>query len=173
MRQHDDVRSIVVMGVSGSGKSTIALALSKSIGGEFLDADSLHTPESVAKMKSAIALGDDDRWPWLKVVGLRIREFEADRLSSSTACSALKRRYREVLRNLVPNLFFVGLEGSPALIASRVATRASGILPPALLGSQFADLEPLEADERGLRVDVALSPAQIVDLVVAHFVAKP
>ena len=72
-----------------------------------------------------------------------------------------------------PNLFFVGLEGSPALIASRVATRASGILPPALLGSQFADLEPLEADERGLRVDVALSPAQIVDLVVAHFVAKP
>jgi gluconokinase len=166
-----DHRSVVVMGVSGSGKSTIAMALSKRLGGEFLDADSLHSPENIAKMASGEALSDDDRWPWLKLVGERIKDYEEGHLSSFTACSALKRSYRDALRVVVLDLFFVFLDGSPAVIEKRIEVRASGYMPSSLLASQFATLEPLQPDERGLRLDANESPNEIVSLIVSQLSA--
>ena len=171
MTQDNDVLSIVVMGVSGSGKTTIGLALSKNIGCTFLDADALHTPDNIKKMTSGHALDDEDRWPWLQSVGERIKAYEEDHLGSVTACSSLRRSYRDVLRNFVPDLFFVYLGGSLGLTAPRVETRANNVLPRALLGSQFDVLEPLEADEVGLCVDAEKNPNEIVNLVVRHLSA--
>lgn len=172
MTQGNDVRSIVVMGVSGSGKTTIGLALSKKLNCAFSDADLLHTPEHITKMSSGHALDDEDRWPWLRSVGERIKAYKGDRLGSVTACSSLKRSYRDVLRDYVPNLFFVFLGGSLGIITARVEERPNNVLPPTLLASQFDVLEPLEADEVGLRVDGEKDPDEIVNLVVRHFSAS-
>jgi len=171
MTRGNDVHSIVVMGVSGSGKTTVGRALSKNINCVFLDADALHTSSNIEKMSSGHALEDKDRWPWLRSVGEHIKAFEEDRLSSVTACSSLKRSYRDVLRGYVPDLFFVFLDGPRGIIAARVKERPNSLLPPSLLASQFDDLEPLEADEVGLRVDTDKDPNEIVNLVERYLAA--
>jgi carbohydrate kinase (thermoresistant glucokinase family) len=157
---------IVVMGVEGSGKSTVGLALSERLGYEFIDADGLHPLANKEKMASGEPLNDEDRLPWLRAVGSRIAEISAFGDSSVTACSALKRAYRDLLRQYAPNLFFAFLDGPLDVVRARVEQRHHEFMPAALLESQFATLEPLAPDERGVRIDLRMSPMAQVDEIV-------
>jgi gluconokinase len=156
------------MGVAGSGKSTVARALATRLDYGFIDADSLHSPENIAKMTAGHPLDDDDRYPWLHAVGRRVESDTVDQHGTVTACSALKRAYRDVLRLYVPDAFFVYLDGSFEVVKARIETRPHEIISESLLGSQFAILEPLGEDERGTRVDIRFSPEAIVDDVAAQ-----
>ena len=160
---------LVVMGVSGSGKSTVAAALAGALGGIYLDADDFHPPANVAKMSSGTPLTDDDRRPWLQAVADEIAVQSAKGRLAVVACSALRRRYRDALREAAPDLFFVQLDGSPELLASRIGARTDHFMPPALLASQLEALEPLEADERGAIVSID----QPVEHIVADFTERP
>jgi carbohydrate kinase (thermoresistant glucokinase family) len=162
------VPSIVVMGVSGSGKTTVGQALADRLGARFADGDSFHPAENVEKMAAGHALTDADRLPWLRTVGHYIKDVESERASSVVACSALKRTYRDVLREQAPDLFFVFLDGSRQVIHDRVVARNHEFMPPSLLDSQFASLEPLEADERGMRIDITSAPDEIVSHIEAE-----
>jgi gluconokinase len=163
MEESHTVRSIVMMGVTGSGKSTIALALATRLNCEFLDADWLHSPQNIAKMSSGNALNDEERWPWLSAVGQKIKEMASHQGRSVTACSALKRSYRDRLREYVPDAYFIFLSGSFHDIEVRMSGREGAFMPPSLLASQFEILEPLQDDEVGIRVDVRMTPIEIVD----------
>jgi gluconokinase len=145
---------VVVMGVSGVGKSTIAAELAHRIRTPWLDADDLHPPENVTKMASGVPLDDDDRGPWLDLVAGRL-SVGAETDGIVVACSALRRRYRDRLRSAVQGVVFIHLTASPDLVASRARSRQGHFMPPALLESQFTTLEPLEPDERGTTIDVA------------------
>ncbi|MEV5833390.1 gluconokinase [Nocardia sp. NPDC052112] len=153
---------IVVMGVTGCGKSTIARQVAEITGAEFLDADDLHPPANVAKMATGIPLTDADRGPWLTAV----RDWLRTRSAGVVACSALRRRYRDVLRNGSESVAFVHLDGVPATIRSRMSARRGHFMRPVLLDSQLALLEPLEPDEFGVVLDVAAAPEEIARSVV-------
>lgn len=153
---------IVVMGVSGSGKSTVAAALAESVRGTYLDADDLHPPANVAKMSAGIPLTDEDRMPWLALVAEAMVAAEQRGGVAVTACSALRRTYRDALRDVAGDVFFVQLEGSPALLAERIGARTDHFMPAALLTSQLATLEPLEADESGAIVSIDAAPDDVV-----------
>lgn len=142
---------IVVMGPSGSGKSTVGLALAESIGARFIDADDLHPITNVDKMAAGIPLGDDDRMPWLGVVGEALQA--DDRIV--IACSALRRLYREAISAKAPDAFFAELMVDRADLEKRMRDRADHFMPAALLDSQLQTLEPLGADEHGIRVEPA------------------
>lgn len=165
------VRSIVVMGVAGSGKTTVARALAARLNYVFIDADWLHSPENIQKMSSGHPLSDEDRYPWLHSVGRRIESDTSSQRGTVTACSALKRAYRDILRLYVPDIFFVYLEGSPEVIQARIEFRRQEIMSGSLLASQFDILEPLRKDERGTSVDIRLSPEIIVNNIVAALAA--
>jgi gluconokinase len=150
---------LVVMGVSGSGKSTVGAALASELDVPFIDADSLHPVANVEKMAAGIPLTDDDRWPWLKLVGQQLSHSEATGLV--VACSALKRIYRESILAEEPRARFVYLEASRELLDARVHQRTGHFMPPALLDSQLATLEPLDPDEPGETVSAELAPAAI------------
>ncbi|WP_439592846.1 gluconokinase [Microbacterium sp.] len=150
--------SIVVMGVSGAGKSTVAAALAAALGGAYIDADDLHPAENVAKMAAGVPLDDGDRMPWLRLVGGALAE---DRLVV-VACSALRRTYRDVLRDAASRVFFVHLDVDPAVLSARLAQRTDHFMPASLLASQLATLEPLDADEAGIVVDAAAPLAEII-----------
>ena len=146
------------MGVSGSGKSTIGAALAADLSVDFLDGDDLHSDANKAKMSAGVPLTDEDRLPWLRAVGKAIRaEAEAGR-GIVVACSALKREYRDVLREGIDDLFFVYLAGSRELLASRLSHRSDHFMPASLLDSQLATLEPLQPDENGVVIDVDDNP---------------
>jgi carbohydrate kinase (thermoresistant glucokinase family) len=163
MHAMSDADPIVVMGVEGTGKSTVAQALSERLGYEYLDADWFHSLANRAKMASGEPLSDEDRWPWLRAVGERIRA-ESDRgRVTVTACSALKRSYRDLLREYEPAVFFVFLDGSIDEVRKRLERRHHPFMPSSLLDSQFAVLEPLAPDERGVRIDIQLSRNEQVD----------
>jgi gluconokinase len=156
---------IVVMGVSGSGKSTVGAALAGRLGVPFEDADDLHPPENIEKMSRGVPLDDHDRWPWLE----RIGEWLAAHQSGGVmACSALKRKYRDHLRHHCPSVEFLLLEGGRDLIERRQASRPGHFMPASLLTSQFETLEPLAPDERG----VVLSVAGSVDEIVEGYLAE-
>jgi gluconokinase len=159
-------RSIVILGVSGSGKSTVGRALAERLGYVFCDADDLHSRANIAKMHSGIPLTDEDRRPWLDAVGERISSSLADDLSIVVACSALKRSYRDIIRRHAPSAFFVLLDGSYSLIMSRIVSRHGSFMPPSLLASQFAALEPLAQDEAGATMDVAQPLESTVEDIV-------
>lgn len=165
MRNAVEMQSVVVMGVSGSGKSTIASALALRLGVEYIDADLLHTAASLAKMSSGEPLDDEERLPWLRLVGQRMKDVELSDRSSVVACSALKRIYRDVLRDYVADALFVQLVGSMELLNQRMSARPAGV-PASLLASQFATLEELKDDEGGVRIDVTLSPEEIVEQII-------
>lgn len=145
-------RMLVVMGVSGSGKTTIAHRLAHWLGYAFLDGDDLHPPANIAKMSAGVALEDADRWPWLDAIAAWMRRELAAGRSGVVACSALKRVYRERLRRVGPAVRFVYLEVSHDELARRLLARAH-FMPPELLGSQLATLEVPDGDEPALRVD--------------------
>jgi len=153
------------MGVQGAGKSTIGALLADRLGVAFIDGDRLHSPENVAIMAAGNALTDAEREPWLREVGRVLAENQGTGIV--IACSALRRRYRDLLRESVPELFVVYPEGSIELVSARIGARIHEFMPAGLLQSQFDTLEPLEADERGVAVDIALSPPQIIDALVA------
>lgn len=155
---------IVVMGVSGSGKSTVGAALAGRLGVPFEDADDLHPPANIAKMTRGEALDDGDRWPWLERIGEWLVE-HAD--GGVIACSALKRKYRDQLRHHCPSVEFLHLEGGREVIEQRQASRPGHFMPSSLLTSQFETLEPLAPDERGVVVDVSGS----VDAIVEGYLA--
>lgn len=156
---------VVVMGVSGSGKSTVGRALGEAFDAPFVDGDDLHPAANRRKMAAGVPLDDRDRWPWLDAVAARIRtELEAGR-PIVVACSALKRAYRDRLAAGAPSAVFVHLAGDRELVAERQRGRTHEYMPTSLLASQFEILEPLQPDERGIRVDVRRSPAGIVDAV--------
>lgn len=159
---------VVVMGVSGSGKSTVGLALAQRLRVPFVDADTLHPAANITKMAAHEPLNDDDRYPWLERVG----EWLAAHADGGVAsCSALKRKYRDQLRAHCPCVEFLHLAGSPELIGSRIAVRTGHFMPAELLRSQFDALEPLGADESGMTVDVGQDVDTIVDAFVDAFVA--
>lgn len=141
---------IVVIGVSGSGKSTIGAALAGRLAVPFEDADHLHPPANVAKMAGGEPLTDADRYPWLDKVG----EWLAAHPEGVMSCSALKRAYRDRLRRYSPSVRFLHLRGRPELIAARLAARPGHFMPARLLQSQLDTLEPLGADEPGVAVDI-------------------
>jgi carbohydrate kinase, thermoresistant glucokinase family len=157
---------VIVMGVAGSGKSTIARLLSDRLGLGFAEADRFHPPANIAKMERGVPLDDADRLPWLTDLAAWIRDREAEGASTVVACSALKRRYRDILRTGAPEVLFAHLAGTEEVIRERMASRTGHFFPPALLSSQFRDLEPLEPDERGVTLDVTEPPERIVERLV-------
>lgn len=155
---------VVVMGVSGSGKSTVGAALAQRLRVPFADADDFHPAENIAKMSAGQPLDDDDRRPWLESIGVWLAEHENGGVMS---CSALKRDYHDRLREHAPTTLFAHLAGSVDVISRRQASRPGHFMPPALLASQFETLEQLASDERGLIVDVDQSVDAIVEELVA------
>ena len=156
---------LVVMGVSGSGKSTIAALLAERLGWPMAEADEFHPETNIAKMASGIPLTDVDREPWLRSLRDWISEQDAEGRSTVVTCSALKRSYRDLLRGATSRVRFVHLSGTREVIGARLAGRSGHFMPPSLLDSQFADLQPLGADEDGITVDVDAAPEEIVDAV--------
>jgi len=144
----------VVMGVSGSGKTTVAAALARQEGWILLEGDAFHPPANIAKMKAGVPLTDEDRWPWLQAIAARADELRKAGESTAVACSALKRSYRAILIGDHADAVLIYLRGSKALIAARLKARQGHFMPPALLDSQFAALEEPGADEHPIVVDV-------------------
>lgn len=156
----------VVMGVSGCGKSSVGIALADALGVRFVEGDQYHSPENVAKMAAGTPLTDGDRVQWLASLQSEIRASVDAGVGVVVSCSALKRRYRDLLRAGAPNLRFAHLVGSKDLIAARMATRTGHYMPLSLLDSQLAALEPLEDDEAGMRLDIrAAVPALVEQLL--------
>jgi gluconokinase len=156
---------IVVMGVSGSGKSTVGAALAQRLRVPFADADDFHPPANIQKMSDGHPLDDDDRFPWLEAIGEWLAARSVD--GGVMSCSALKRKYRDQLRDHCPEVIFLHLSGSPEVIGKRQASRPGHFMPASLLASQFDTLEPLEADERGVTIDVDRDIDAIVDKYLA------
>ena len=156
---------LVVMGVSGSGKSTVGAALAQRLRVPFADADDFHPPANVAKMSAGTPLDDADRWPWLEAIGEWLAAHDAS--GGVMSCSALKRRYRDQLRHHAHRIAFLHLDGSHEVIAARQASRPGHFMPASLLRSQFATLEPLAPDERGVVIDVD----QDIDAIVNRYLS--
>jgi len=158
--------AVVMMGVSGSGKTTIGAALAKRLGVPFRDADGFHPKANVEKMSAGIPLTDEDRGPWLDAIAAAIRETPAND-GIVVSCSALRKIYRErIVRSAGRRVTFVHLDGTKDMIAPRMATRTGHFMPLSLLDSQLATLEPLGPDEPGFRVSIELPPERIVDAIV-------
>jgi gluconokinase len=154
---------VIVMGVSGSGKSTVAKGISTVLGWEFAEGDAFHSETNIAKMRSGQPLTDDDRWPWLRSIGAWISEKEAAGESAVVTCSALRRVYRDLLREGRPHVRFLHLEAPSEVIEDRMEHRPGHYMPPSLLPSQLAALEPLGSDEPGVSVTNEGTPAQVLD----------
>jgi gluconokinase len=158
--------ALVVMGVSGSGKSTIAEQLAARIGWHYVDGDLFHPPANVAKMSAGHPLTDEDRWPWLRAIAAEIDRLSAASQRAVVACSALKRAYRDILVHGRDDVRIVFLDGTQDLIAKRLAARKGHFMPPGLLDSQFQTLEPPQASERPITVSIDASVEAIVDAIV-------
>jgi gluconokinase len=158
--------ALIVMGVSGSGKSTIADQLAQRIGWTYEDGDQFHPASNVAKMHAGHPLTDEDRWPWLRAIAAEIDRVCRDGEHAVIACSALKRTYRDVLVHGRNDVRIVYLDGSQQLIADRLAKRKGHFMPPDLLPSQFRTLEPPGSDEDPVTVSIDASVEVIVDDIV-------
>ncbi|UYM04395.1 gluconokinase [Solicola gregarius] len=152
---------VVVMGVSAVGKTTVGEKLAARFGVEYADADAFHPQANIDKMSGGVPLTDDDRWPWLAAIGKWLDE-RTD-LGGVVSCSALKRAYRDVLVDAAPSVRFLHLDGDSDVIRARIARRKHHFMPPSLIDSQLATLEPLEPDEPGAAIDLTMTPDAIVD----------
>jgi len=158
---------LVLMGVSGCGKSSVGAALAARLGCIYLDGDDLHPLSNIAKMRNGIPLADEDRWPWLDAVAQSLVRADGTVI---IGCSALKRAYRDRIRDGAGSpVFFVHLAGSRAVIAARVSNRPGHFMPAALLDSQFAALEPPQPNERAVTVDIDQPLDQLVSVITAAF----
>jgi gluconokinase len=155
---------VVVMGVSGSGKSTVGAALAQRLRVPFADADDFHPAANIAKMTAGHPLNDDDRRPWLESIGIWLHDHRDGGVMS---CSALKRAYRDQLREHCGGVAFLHLSGTAEVIGRRQASRPGHFMPASLLRSQFETLEPLAADENGVVIDVDQNIDSIVDQYVS------
>ena len=158
---------VVIMGVSGSGKSTVGAMLASRLHWPFEDGDWFHPPANVEKMHRGIPLTDDDRWPWLRAIADWIDQARGRGRHGVIACSALKRRYRDVLIGDRRDVRLVYLKGDEALIARRIATRHEHFMPQSLLHSQFEALEEPGSDENPVAVSIAPAPREIVEEIVS------
>ncbi|MEU4311584.1 gluconokinase [Nocardia sp. NPDC024068] len=156
---------VVVMGVSGTGKSTTGRLLALRLDVPFADADDFHPPANLAKMSAGVPLDDEDRRPWLAAVGEWLRHRRREGSGGVIACSALKREYRDRLRTAVPGIFFVHLAADRADLLGRISARGTHFMPATLLDSQLDTLEPLHPDEPGVTVRGTSGPDHAVDLV--------
>lgn len=157
---------LVLIGVSGCGKTTVAALLAGRCGWSFEEGDALHPQSNVDKMRAGHPLTDEDRWPWLEKVASWIDgQLDAGR-SGIITCSALKRSYRDILNRRGSGVVFVYLAGDKELIAARLAVRRGHFMPPSLLESQFETLEEPQADEPAVRVDIGPSPQEVVQNIV-------
>ncbi|MFE3829343.1 gluconokinase [Streptomyces sp. NPDC059092] len=156
---------VVVMGVAGTGKTTVGPLLAAALGVPYAEGDEFHSPENIAKMSAGTPLEDADRWPWLDAIG----EWAHGRagLGGVVSSSALKRAYRDRLRSAAPGAVFLHLAGERSLVEQRMSERKGHYMPTALLDSQYAALENLGADETGVTVDVAGTPEEITERAVA------
>ena len=168
---HATNTAIVVMGVSGAGKTTIGTLLAARLGRAFLEGDSFHPEANVAKMRSGAALDDADRMPWLKAIAAAIDSARRDGRRVVVTCSALKRTYRAALADGHDDVLFVYLRGGRPLVAERLATRAGHFMPPQLLESQFATLEEPDKGEASIVVDIEDTPEGIVRQVADSLAA--
>jgi gluconokinase len=165
--------SIVLMGVAASGKSSVLAELAERLGWATLEGDSLHPAENIAKMAAGIPLTDDDRWPWLEAISAWIAAREQARQGSIVSCSALRRSYRDTLRRGHPWIWFVHLEVPREVLAARMAARAGHFMPPSMLDSQLATLEPLGVDEPGTTLDAADPPGVLADRIIETLRLEP
>ncbi len=157
---------LLMMGVSGSGKTTIAAGVAQQLGWPLLEGDSFHPPANVAKMHAGHPLTDEDRWPWLRAIAAAIDAKRAAGESAVVACSALKHVYRNILVGDRPDVVLIYLKGSKALIGQRLAARKGHYMPASLLDSQFATLEEPAPDEHALVVSVDAAPAALIEEVL-------
>ncbi|GAA1503453.1 carbohydrate kinase (thermoresistant glucokinase family) [Agromyces terreus] len=164
--------TVVVMGVSGSGKSTIGRLVARELGVPFTDADDLHPIANIEKMASGVPLDDEDRRPWLELVGTTLAEADRAGTGLVVACSALKRAYRDAILAEAPATLFLHLHGSRAVLAARTEGRTGHFMPPSLLDSQLASLEPLERDEPGVVVDIGDPVEKVVERAAASVAAR-
>ena len=163
------ITAIVVMGVTGAGKSTIGSLLSEQLARPLIEGDSLHPPSNIAKMSQGIPLNDDDRRPWLKAIAARIDDARRASRPIVVTCSALKRSYREILTHGHDDVGFVYLRGDKELIAQRLAARTNHFMPPGLLDSQFAALQEPADDEPSIVVAIDAAPVDIVASIIRKF----
>ncbi len=159
---------LVIMGVSGSGKSTVGMLLARRLGWPFEEGDSLHPAANVAKMAAGHPLTDEDRWPWLE----RVADWADERLEAGASgvitCSALKRSYRDLINRRGAGVEFVYLKVSRGDLEARVAHRPEHFMPASLLDSQLATLEEPGDDEPGIRVDAGPNPSAVVDSIISE-----
>lgn len=163
---------VVVMGVSGCGKSTVGRLIAKRLSCEFLEGDDLHPPRNLERMAAGIALTDHDRRDWLKAIAEQLADAHAARYGLIVSCSALKSSYRNQLRTASNALAFVHIHGSLDVLEARMQSRTGHFMPPSLLASQLQTLEPPGPDERSITLDVAWPAEQIAEQACA-WLAKP
>lgn len=156
---------VVVMGVAGSGKSSIGAALAARHGWAFLEGDDLHPPANVARMAGGLPLTDADRTEWLAAIARRIADADRSGAGLVVACSALKRRYRDQLSAASARVLYLFLTGDRSVVATRMAGREGHFMPLSLIDSQFEALEPPQADERAIALPITLQPGELLDEV--------
>ena len=161
-------RHIVIMGVSGSGKTTISTLLSEQLGWTAAEADEFHPEANIAKMSAGIPLTDEDRWPWLDSIRNWMSSQAGTGHSTIVTCSALKHSYRDVLATASGEVHFIHLNGDAAVLSERMKTRSGHFMPASLLPSQLSTLEPLADDEPGLVIDILKPPTEIAEEILAR-----
>lgn len=170
-RSHEQAPVLVIMGVSGSGKSTVAGLLAGRLGWDLAEGDDLHPPANVAKMAAGHPLDDEDRWPWLNRIAAWIREHTASGRPGIVTASALKRSYRDVLRG--DHVVFVYLAGTQEQLAARLAARHGHFMPAGMLASQLETLEPPTAEENAITIDMTGSPYEEAEQIISRLNLRP